>query len=235
MNAMNSTDITREATDLTVDDRIVSLQSEIAELKARLANYEFQLDKGESQIKGAGTGLFTKNFIPAGRVVGEYTGMRSYRLLVPATGRYVMWQKDEQGFPRFLNQDTYILWLVDEEDDDHPWQGDYPDLEVGIDGAYCSSFMRYANSNDDPNLEMFVTDDQHVIALSVRDIEPGEELFWDYHPGRDKDFSTHPDHIEPDLERYVVVNEEGWVKLTQEALHVQPKRGRRRNRKKKKR
>ena len=232
---MNGTDTTQEAAGLPVDERIISLQSEIAELKARLANYEFQLEKGKSQIEGAGDGLFTRDFIPGGRVVGEYTGLKSYRLLVPVTGRYVMWQKDEQGFPRFLNQDTYILWLVDEDEDDQPLTGDYPELEMGIDGAYCTSFMRYANSNDDPNMEMFVTDDQHVIALSVRDIEPGEELFWDYHPGRDKDFAVHPDHIETDLDRFVVVNEEGWVRLTQEALHIPPKRGgkRRRNKKKK--
>ncbi|MCL6270520.1 SET domain-containing protein-lysine N-methyltransferase [Sansalvadorimonas sp. 2012CJ34-2] len=231
---MNSTDLTQATEDSMTTEKIISLQSEIAELKARLANYEFHLESGESQLDEAGTGLFTKNFIPAGRVVGEYTGRKSYRLLVPATGRYVMWQEDEQGQPHFLNQDTYILWLVDEEEDDQPWQGDYPELETGIDGAHCTSVMRYANSNDDPNLEMFVTENLHVVAVSLREIEPGEELFWDYHPGRDKDFSVVPDHIETDLERFVTVNEEGWVRLTQEALVIRQQRGGKRNRRKKK-
>ncbi len=207
-------------------DKIASLQSEVSELRARLANYEFHLEDGQSGIEGAGTGLFTHSFIPTGRVVGEYTGVKSYRLLVPATGRYIMWQKDDQGMPHFLNQDTYILWLVDEdEDDDIPWCGEYPDLEMGIDGADNESPMRFANSNDDPNLEMFVTEDHHVMAISLRDIEPGEELFWDYHPGRDKDFAVNPDHIETDLEKFVTVDANGWVRLTEQALQIPQKRG----------
>ncbi len=224
---------TEVSSSVEADNEIASLQREVSELKARLANYEFRLHEGESKIEGAGTGLFTRDFIPSGRVVGEYTGVKSFRLLVPATGRYVMWQRDEQGLPHFLNQDTYILWLVD-DDDDEPWRGEYPDLEMGIDGRHSESPMRYANSADEPNLEMFVTDDQGVVAISLREVEPDSELFWDYHPGRDKDFGIVPDHIETDLEKYITVNDKGRVQLTDQALQIPTRRGGKKRKKKRK-
>ena len=231
-NTQENATLAEQPLEQTLEQKLASLQSENAELKARLANYEFHLQEKQSLIPGAGTGLYTRELIPAGRVVGEYTGIRSFRLLVPATGRYVMWQRNEQGLPKFLNQDTYILWLVDEEEDDQPWQGEYPELEMGLDGAMAGNLMRYANSHDEPNLEMFVTEDQHVVALSLRVIEPGEELYWDYHPGREKDFEIHPDHIETDLEQFVTVDDKGWVRLTEQALQIPQRRG---GKKKKKR
>ncbi|MTI13161.1 SET domain-containing protein-lysine N-methyltransferase [Sansalvadorimonas verongulae] len=238
---MSDTDIDRQTVDQgqaskekPFQEKVASLQSEIAELRARLANYEFRLEEATSTIPGAGTGLFTRDFIPSGRVVGEYTGRKSFRLLVPSTGRYVMWQRDEQGMPHFLNKDTYILWLVDEEEDDEPWRGEYPGLEMGIDGTHSDNCMRYANSNDDPNLEMFVTEDQHVVAVSLRDIEPNQELFWDYHPGRDKDFEIVPDHIETDLEKFIIVDDKGCVRLTEQALQIPQERGGKKRKKRRK-
>ncbi len=231
---MSETKLSPQLTELSVEDHLSLLQDQIAELKARLAHYEFELEEGTSAIEGAGTGLFTNSFIPSGCVVGEYSGTRSYRLLVPATGRYVMWQKDAQGKPRFLTEDTYILWLVDEDEDDRPWMGDYPEVETGIDGGVSGNVMRYANSDDEPNLEMFVTEDKRVMAISVREIEADKELFWDYHPGRDKDFSVTPDHIETELQRFITVTDKGWVRLTEQALQIPQKRGGKKNKKRRK-
>ncbi|CAM3577253.1 SET domain-containing protein [Parendozoicomonas haliclonae] len=229
---MSHSELSQPQSESAVEERLSQLQSQIAELKARLANYEFELAEGQSRLEGAGSGLFAKTFIPSGRVVGEYTGTESFRLLVPATGRYVMWQRDAQGQPHFLDKDTYILWLVDDEEDDQPWMGDYPEIESGIDGSVSGNLMRYANSNDEPNLEMFVTENQRVVAISLRDIEPEEELFWDYHPGRDKDFSIIPDHIETDLERFIRVSDDGQVRLTDQALQIPQKRGGKKRKKK---
>lgn len=216
---------------------ITELQAQIATLTARLSRYEFDLEEGPSQIEDGGCGLFTNSRIPSGSVVGEYIGTRTYRILIPATGRYVMWQRNEteekKGEPQFLKQDTYVLWLVDDEEDSHPWQGHYPEIEMGIDGNVPGNMVRFANSDDEPNLEMFVTEDKRVMAISLREVEAGEELFWDYHPGREKDFSITPDHIETDLKRYITVTDKGWVRLTEAALEVPQKRGgkrRRRNR-----
>ncbi len=216
----------------TRTDRIKALQQQIQTLTERLAQYEFELEERPSAIAGAGSGLFTRTSIPSGRMVGEYTGVRAYRLLVPATGRYVMWHRNEDGQPTFLKQDTYILWLVDDEEDGRPWQGNYPEIETGIDGNIPGNLVRYANSDDEPNLEMFVTEDKRVMAISLREIDAEEELFWDYHPGREKDFSINPDHIETDFKRYITVTEKGWVRLTEQALVVPPKRGGKKRRRK---
>ncbi len=216
----------------TRTDRIKALQQQIQTLTERLAQYEFELEERPSVIAGAGSGLFTKTPIPSGRMVGEYTGVRAYRLLVPATGRYVMWHRNKDGQPTFLKQDTYILWLVDDEEDSRPWQGHYPEIETGIDGNIPGNLVRYANSDDEPNLEMFVTEDKRVMAISLREIDAEEELFWDYHPGREKDFSINPDHIETDFKRYITVTEKGWVRLTEQALEVPPKRGGKKRRRK---
>jgi SET domain-containing protein len=74
-------------------------------------------------------------------------------------------------------------------------------IERGIDAANgTSSLLSLVNSNDEPNISMVVTHDRRVFAVAMENILAGKELYWDYHPERDKDFEIDPDHIETDLE-----------------------------------
>ncbi len=207
--------------------KLEQVTAENQQLQSRLKRYEFDLIEGASRIEGAGKGLFTRDFIPSGSVVGEYSGRRAFRIEIPATGRYVMWHKDESGCPLFLDNDTYILWLVDEyefddeeeEDIEPDWENYTPVIEQGIDASDGGrSLLRLANSSDEPNLSMLVTHDRRVFAVAMEDILPGEELYWDYHPDRDKDFEVDPDHVEMDLDRYITVGRNGWIKLRRAAF-----------------
>ncbi|MCK5893287.1 MAG: SET domain-containing protein-lysine N-methyltransferase [Endozoicomonadaceae bacterium] len=208
--------------------KIEQLMAENQRLESRLKRYEFELSEGSSHIEGAGNGLFTRDFIPSGTIVAEYVGRRAFRIAIPATKRYVMWHRDRSGYPLFLKSDTYILWLVDEEhefdeeydeDAEQDWKNYSPVIEYGIDAEDDEqSLLSLVNSNDEPNLSMIVTHDRRVFAVAMEDILIGEELSWDYHPDRDKDFDLDPDHIEQDVDRYIMVERNGWVTLRDEAF-----------------
>lgn len=208
--------------------KLEQLMTENQQLESRLKRYEFELSTGKSRIEGAGKGLFTRDFIPSGSVVAEYAGRRAFRIAIPATKRHVMWHRDKRGYPLFLESDTYILWLVDEKyatDEEHDeaieqdWENYSPVIEYGIDAEGDEqSLLSLANSNDEPNLSMIVTHDRRVFAVAMEDILIGEELYWDYHPDRDKDFDLDPDYIEKDIDRYIMVERNGWITLRDEAF-----------------
>lgn len=117
-------------------------------------------------------GLFAKDVIKAGTLIGEYTGMITTR-------RKVNDSKD----PNYseINQ-NYVKWLsyVDSSDpvfmelkDQKTGEVTIIDNKIGIDGH---NLLRYANhSRNDANMD---TKDEFFYA--ARDIQPGEELTWCY-------------------------------------------------------
>ena len=101
-----------------------------------------------------GRGAFAIEFIPAGTRLIEYAGAR----LTPeeADARY----PDVAG----ERHHTFLFAI-----DDH----------VVVDAAVDGNEARWINHSCDPNCDA-VIDDDRIWIESIRDIEPGEELAYDY-------------------------------------------------------
>jgi uncharacterized protein len=95
-------------------------------------------------------GIYAAEFIPAGRKVIEYTGERISRR--------------ETRRRSELSEFTYLFTL------DSYWT---------IDGAAGGSGAEYINHSCDPNLISRILRG-HILYMSVRDIQRGEELTVDY-------------------------------------------------------
>jgi uncharacterized protein len=96
-------------------------------------------------------GVYATEFIPAGRKVIEYTGERINR-------RETKRRANEREL-------TYLFTL------DKYWT---------IDGAAGGSGAEYINHSCDPNLTSRIMKG-HILYMSLRDIQAGEELTIDYH------------------------------------------------------
>ena len=101
-----------------------------------------------------GLGAFASQFIASGTRLIEYAGER----LTPAEAdaRY----PDEPG-----ERHHTFLFAIDDE--------------VVIDAAVDGNEARFINHSCDPNCDA-VIDDERIWIESIRDIEPGEELAYDY-------------------------------------------------------
>ena len=95
-------------------------------------------------------GVFAIEFIPARRKVIEYTGEKINR-------RETKRRADEREFTYLFTLDPY--WTID--------------------GAVGGSGAEYINHSCDPNLISKIVKG-HILYVSLRDIEPGEELTIDY-------------------------------------------------------
>ena len=97
-----------------------------------------------------GFGCFAKRRIKKGTIVGEYIGK-----IIPESESYIYDAEDEL---------TYLF-----------------DLENGkvIDATNYEFPLKYANHSCSPNCEAFQEDDQ-VFIETLKDIEPGEEVTYDY-------------------------------------------------------
>jgi SET domain-containing protein len=106
-----------------------------------------------------GKGVFATRFIPAGIRLIEYTGER----LTPAEAeaRY-----PESAEARGERHHTY-LFAIDEPE------------EVVIDAAVGGNAARFINHSCDPNCDA-VIEDGRIWIETIRDVEPGEELAYDY-------------------------------------------------------
>jgi SET domain-containing protein len=100
-----------------------------------------------------GLGAFATQFIPAGTRIIEYAGERL--TVAQADARY-----PEEG-------DRHHTFLFAIDDD------------IVIDAAYDNNEARFINHSCDPNCDA-VIDDERIWIESIRDIEPGEELAYDY-------------------------------------------------------
>ncbi len=101
-----------------------------------------------------GKGVFARKHIPEGTRIVEYRGERI--TTAEADARY----PDDPTVPYH----TFLFAL----DDD--WV---------VDAAYGGNLARWVNHSCDPNCEV-VIEDGRLFIESVRDIEPGEELAYDY-------------------------------------------------------
>jgi SET domain-containing protein len=101
-----------------------------------------------------GTGAFATERIPAGTRLIEYTGER----LTP-----------EQADARYPDDEverhhTYLFAIDD---------------DVVVDAAVDGNEARFINHSCDPNCDA-VIDDKRIWIETIRDVEPGEELAYDY-------------------------------------------------------
>lgn len=102
-----------------------------------------------------GKGVFALRAIAAGEVLIEYTG------------EVISWEETMRRHPH---------------DPQHPEHTFFFQLEDGrvIDGQYGGNTSRWINHACDPNCEAEEDADCRVFIRALRDIAPGEELFFDY-------------------------------------------------------
>ncbi|MGB0409666.1 MAG: SET domain-containing protein [Opitutales bacterium] len=105
-----------------------------------------------STIEGAGRGLFAKVAISEEDTIGYYTGK-------------VMSEEEFHREDRPFN--AYILWIC---------------RTCIIDGeGEGSNYTRYINHSDEPNAFLVVSTRWKTARFeALRDIEPGEEIFFNY-------------------------------------------------------
>ena len=105
----------------------------------------------ESRIQGMGA--FATRFIPEGTRLIEYAGER----LTP-----------EQADARYPdNDDRHHTFLFAIDDD------------IVVDAAVNGNEARFLNHSCDPNCDVIV-EDKRLWIETIRDVEPGEELVYDY-------------------------------------------------------
>ena len=100
-------------------------------------------------------GVFAEELIPKRRKIMEYTGERCSRR---ETKRRVF----EREFNYMFTLNSY--WCID--------------------GSTGGSGAEYVNHCCEPNIEARIVK-EHILYMSLRDIQPGEELTIDYHFGKD--------------------------------------------------
>ncbi|MDB4886468.1 MAG: nuclear protein [Gemmatimonadetes bacterium] len=114
------------------------------------ADYPFEIRASPMQ----GLGVFATKPIPAGMRLIEYAGER----LTPAAA--------EARYPDVAGERHHtFLFAIDDD--------------VVIDAAVNGNEARFINHSCDPNCDA-VIDDRRIWIEAIRDIEPGEELAYDY-------------------------------------------------------
>ena len=105
-----------------------------------------------STIKGAGMGLFAKHAIGEEDTIGYYTGE-------------VITEKEFHDPERPFS--AYVMWVTK----DHILVGEGPK----------ANYTRYINHDDEPNAFLVVSSRWKTARFqALRDIELGEEIFFDY-------------------------------------------------------
>ena len=105
-----------------------------------------------STIEGAGMGLFTRYAIGKDDTIGYYTGK-------------VITEKEFHDPDRPFS--AYVLWVTK----DHILVGEGPK----------ANYTRYINHDDKPNAFLVVSSRWKTARFqALRDIKPGEEIFFDY-------------------------------------------------------
>ena len=105
-----------------------------------------------STIEGAGMGLFARHAIGEEDTIGYYTGE-------------VITEKEFHDPDRPFS--AYVMWVTK----DHILVGEGPK----------ANYTRYINHDDEPNAFLVVSSRWKTARFqALRDIEPGEEIFFDY-------------------------------------------------------
>jgi len=100
-----------------------------------------------------GLGVFATEHIPAGTRLIEYTGER----LTPAEA--------DARYPDDDSRHHTFLFAIDDD--------------IVIDAAVGGNEARFINHSCDPNCDA-VIEDERIWIETIRDVEPGEELAYDY-------------------------------------------------------
>ena len=102
-----------------------------------------------------GRGVYAKAFIPAGTRLVEYRG------------EHISHEEGDERYPWYDDEPYHtFLFMLDDE--------------TVVDGARGGNLSRWINHSCDPNCES-ITEDGHIYIDSIRDIQPGEEITFDYH------------------------------------------------------
>ena len=105
-----------------------------------------------STIEGAGMGLFARHAIGEEDTIGYYTGE-------------VITEKEFHDPERPFS--AYVMWVTK----DHILVGEGPK----------ANYTRYINHDDEPNAFLIVSSRWKTARFrALRNIEPGEEIFFDY-------------------------------------------------------
>ena len=107
-----------------------------------------------------GRGVFAARLIPAGTEIAEYLGERISK---------------EESLQRCLAGNVYVFTLNDHFD---------------LDGSFDPNPMRFANHSCAPNCEAIMDDDDRIWIHTLREIQPGEEITYNY----GYDLEDDPDH-----------------------------------------
>lgn len=100
-----------------------------------------------------GLGAFATAFIPAGTRLMEYAGER----LTPAEA--------DARYPDDGDRHHTFLFAIDDD--------------IVVDAAVNGNEARFLNHSCDPNCDVIV-EDKRLWIETIRDVEPGEELVYDY-------------------------------------------------------
>ena len=133
-------------------------------------------------------GVFARTRIKKGTKVIEYTG------------QYCTKEESDKRQDRDANNGTVYVFTLNKKYD--------------IDGAVGGSHARLINHSCDPNCET-LTDDDHIWIIAIRDIEPGEELSYDYNYDTDA-YEEHPCRCGAKNCRGYIIGEEHHEKLVKE-------------------
>ncbi len=116
------------------------------------------LEARSSEIEG--TGCFARQRIPAGTRIVEYLGQRIPPSVVEERS---MVEVDDVGD---IIKESHVYMF-------------YVDWRTTIDGAVNGNDARFINHSCNPNCKSTI-EDRRVFIDALRDIEPGEELTFDY-------------------------------------------------------
>ena len=108
-----------------------------------------------------GLGAFATRFIPAGTRLIEYAGER----LTPA--------ESEARYPDVPGERHHTFLFAIEDEVDGEW------IEVVVDAAVNGNEARFINHSCEPNCDA-VVEDARIWIDTIRDVQPGEELAYDY-------------------------------------------------------
>ncbi len=108
-----------------------------------------------------GLGAFATRFIPAGTRLIEYAGER----LTVA--------ESEARYPDVPGERHHTFLFAIEDEVDGEW------IEVVVDAAVNGNEARFINHSCDPNCDA-VVEDARIWIDTIRDVQPGEELAYDY-------------------------------------------------------
>ncbi len=102
-----------------------------------------------------GRGVYAVDYIQAGETLIEYTGER------------ISWDEAMDRHPHDPAQPNHTFYFH---------------IETGevIDALHGGNSSRWINHSCEPNCEADETDDGRVFIKALRDLLPGEELFYDY-------------------------------------------------------